>query len=183
MDWIDWIPGSRIEGVTANPIGQFGDDRGWLSELWRSDESLGGGAASPLPVMGYVSMTKAGMARGPHEHVHQTDIFVFLTGRWKVRLWDNRVGSPTHLTVMDIQIEDSRLMKISIPPMRIVVPPGVVHAYANVAIRGSYGIAGCQEGMVLNFPDKLYRGVGKQEPPDEIRHEGNPTYGMEGMLP
>ena len=146
----------------VQPLNQFNDERGWLSELWRLDE------ADVPSVMCYASMTHAGMARGPHEHVHQTDVFIFLTGRWRVRLWDNRVGSTTHLAVMDVEIGDYRLN----PPVRIVVPPGVVHAYAK---------SGHQDGLVLNFPDKLYRGAGKQEPPDEIRHEGNKTYSMEGM--
>jgi dTDP-4-dehydrorhamnose 3,5-epimerase len=175
MDY--WIPSSKIEGVSVQSLAQFGDERGWLSELWRSDEDEG-----ILPVMGYISMTRAGVARGPHEHIHQTDIFVFLAGSWKVRLWDNRVGSPTHLAVMDVEIKDPR-MSVMIEPslVKIVVPPGVVHAYANVAFRGSYGLASCQDGFVFNFPDKLYRGRGKQEPEDEIRHEGNPIFSMEGM--
>jgi dTDP-4-dehydrorhamnose 3,5-epimerase len=42
------------------------------------------------------------------------------------------------------------------------VPPGVVHGYINISDR---------DGMVLNYPDKLYKGWGKKEEVDEIRHE------------
>ena len=46
--------------------------------------------------------------------------------------------------------------------MLLIVPPGVVHAYKNV---------GNEPGLVFNCPDRLYKGVGRKEPVDEIRHE------------
>jgi hypothetical protein len=89
---------------------------------------------------------------------------------------------------MDIDVEDPHLMKMHLimmdkrtSPLRLVVPPGVVHAYACTAIHNTYGAIGVQEGLVLNLPDRLYRGFKKEEKPDEIRHEGNPDYGIEGM--
>ena len=47
----------------------------------------------------------------------------------------------------------------------VVVPPGVVHAYKN---------SGDSEGIVLNFPDRLYAGKGRREKVDEVRHEDDP---------
>ena len=47
-------------------------------------------------------------------------------------------------------------------PVRVIVPPGVVHAYKCVSD---------VPGLVLNAPDKLYAGWGKKEKVDEIRHE------------
>jgi dTDP-4-dehydrorhamnose 3,5-epimerase len=44
----------------------------------------------------------------------------------------------------------------------VIVPPGVVHGYKNISK---------DYGMVLNFPDKLYKGWDKKEEVDEIRHE------------
>jgi len=44
----------------------------------------------------------------------------------------------------------------------VIVPPGVVHAYRNVSD---------EPGWVFNFPNRLYRGPGRSEPVDEIRHE------------
>lgn len=49
--------------------------------------------------------------------------------------------------------------------MIVIVPPRVVHAYKN---------NGDSDGIVLNFPDSLYRGWGKKEDVDEVRHEDNP---------
>ena len=46
--------------------------------------------------------------------------------------------------------------------MAVVVPIGVVHAYKNV---------GDESGIVFNAPNRLYKGWGRKEPVDEIRHE------------
>jgi len=51
-------------------------------------------------------------------------------------------------------------------PSLIVVPPGVVHGYKNI---------GPEPGMVVNFPDKLYKGIGRREDVDEIRYESDPN--------
>jgi dTDP-4-dehydrorhamnose 3,5-epimerase len=49
--------------------------------------------------------------------------------------------------------------------MLLVIPAGVVHAYQNV---------GTELGLVYNFPNRLYKGPGRAEPVDEIRHEADP---------
>jgi dTDP-4-dehydrorhamnose 3,5-epimerase len=50
-------------------------------------------------------------------------------------------------------------------PKSLIIPPGVVHAYKNI---------GGKVGGVLNFPNRLFAGKGKNEPIDEIRHEADP---------
>jgi len=143
-----------IDGVVAKPLRKFVDERGWLAELYREDE-LGG---VPRPAMMYISMTNPGVARGPHEHVYQTDYFCFIgPSNFKVYLWDSRKGSPTFGQKMTMYAGQDN-------PMMVVVPPGVVHAYKNIGI---------EMGSVANFPDKLYKGPGKKEDVDEIRHEND----------
>jgi dTDP-4-dehydrorhamnose 3,5-epimerase len=44
----------------------------------------------------------------------------------------------------------------------VLVPPGVVHAYRNTSD---------VPGLVLNAPNRLYAGWGRNEPVDEIRYE------------
>jgi dTDP-4-dehydrorhamnose 3,5-epimerase len=109
--------------------------------------------------MAYVSQTKPGVARGPHEHVDQADYFCF-TGpsAFRVYLWDARKDSPTFgkKEVRDVG-EDA--------PYALLVPAGIVHAYKNV---------GDKDGWVFNAANRLYGGWLKQEPVDEIRHESNP---------
>lgn len=140
----------KIDGVTIKELKQFHDKRGWLSEAYRIDE-LG----DYRPEMGYISVTLPGIARGPHEHREQTDYFCFL-GEFTLYLWDNRKDSPTFRSRMVIGNADK---------LAVMIPPGVVHAYKN---------AGNIEGMVLNFPDRLYAGRGKKEEVDEVRYEDDP---------
>jgi dTDP-4-dehydrorhamnose 3,5-epimerase len=139
----------NIPGVIAYPLRRFEDRRGWLTEMFREDELPEGFH----PTMGYISMTRPGIARGPHEHREQTDGFAFLSGTFEITLWENRPGrAPIRWT---LRAGESN-------PIFLIVPPGVVHAYRNV---------GDADALVFNFPDRLYAGRGKAEPVDEIRHE------------
>lgn len=137
----------EIEGVIIREFRKFGDRRGWLAETFRNDD-LG----DYRPEMGYVSATFPGIARGPHEHCAQTDYFCFI-GSFRLYLWDNREKSPTYRRRQVIENADGLI---------VIVPPGVVHAYKN---------EGPSEGLVLNFPDRLYAGWGRKEPVDEKRYE------------
>lgn len=141
-----------MDGVVVKPLPKFADPRGWLTELFRNDELPSGFE----PAMGYISFTRPGVARGPHEHRDQSDGFAFVSGHFKLHLWENRPGKPAASAILDVG-EDN--------PVFVVVPPGIVHAYRN---------AGNDDAFVLNFPDRLYRGPGKTEPVDEIRHEADP---------
>jgi dTDP-4-dehydrorhamnose 3,5-epimerase len=143
-----------IKGVWQAPLVIYQDRRGWLCEVFRADWS--GIAGIRQPVMGYVSSTLPGMVRGPHEHRQQTDWFVFAgPSDFLVVLWDNRTDSPTAGRRLELKMGAGS-------PGMLIVPPGVVHAYKNI---------GHCAGLVLNFPDRLYRGLNRQEAVDEIRYE------------
>jgi dTDP-4-dehydrorhamnose 3,5-epimerase len=153
---MEFRPG-EIEGVLWRPLKKFHDPRGWLCELFRHDEL----PAEFHPVMAYISMTEPGVARGPHEHIDQSDCFCFLgPSNFKVYLWDNRKASPTH------GHRQSDVVGID-KPMLLVIPPGVVHAYKNV---------GRDQGIVFNCPNRLYKGWHRKgwvagQGVDEVRHE------------
>jgi len=141
-----------IDGVVLKPLRRFVDNRGWLTELFRQDEL----PSDEWPRMAYVSETLPGVARGPHEHVDQTDYFAFVgPGDFKLYLWDWRESSPTYRHRQTVVVGESNLQAV-------IIPPGVVHAYKNVSDR---------PGWVFNCPNRLYAGEGKREPVDEIRHE------------
>jgi dTDP-4-dehydrorhamnose 3,5-epimerase len=145
-----------IEGVEIKKLKRFADERGWLMELFRTDEV----AEVYHPVMTYVSMTRPGIARGPHEHIDQADYFCFAgPSDFKVYLWDNRPDSPTYRNKLTVVAGESE-------PMVVIVPKNVVHAYKNV---------GDIEGLVINCPNRLFKGEGKKEPVDEVRHESDPS--------
>jgi dTDP-4-dehydrorhamnose 3,5-epimerase len=144
----------EIKGVLFNRLTKAVDSRGWLAELFRHD-SL---AEEFFPVMAYVSATNPGITRGPHEHVDQADLFCFIgPSNFKLRLWDNREQSETYRCMTTLVVGQDN-------PTSVVVPAGVVHAYRNV---------GDVDGIVINCPNRLYRGPGRQETADEIRHENN----------
>lgn len=145
-----------IEGVVFRPLKRFHDARGWLVELFRQDEL----DTAQHPVMAYVSETLPGIARGPHEHVGQTDYFAFVgPGNFRLYLWDARPSSATFGNRLTVEVGESNAQGV-------IIPPGVVHAYKNTSDR---------PGWVFNGPNRLYAGRGKKEPVDEIRHEDDPT--------
>jgi len=143
----------KIEGVEIIKLEKYADRRGGLIETFRKDivkENL-------CPVMSYVSYTKPGMSRGPHEHLHQTDIFSFIgPGKFKLKLWDNREKSKTYGNTMHVTGGD-------VNPITVIIPPRVIHGYKNISKKA--------DGMVINYPDKLFKGTGKRGKVDEIRHE------------
>ena len=131
----------QINGIIWKPLTFYRDARGWLCEFFRHDQL----PEEFLPAMAYMSMTEPGIARGPHEHPSD----------FKVYLWDARPKSPTLGNKEVCVVGESA-------PFGLVVPAGVVHAYKNV---------GKGQGVVFNGANRLYKGWGKKEPVDEIRHE------------
>ena len=144
-----------IQGVEVHRLKKHRDERGWLIEIFRSDEL----EVHLTPVMAYVSETLPGVARGPHEHVDQIDYFSFIgPSMFEVFLWDNRPESPSYWSRQIILAGEEK-------PCVVIVPERVVHAYRNI---------GTQPGWVINCPNRLYAGKGRKEAVDEIRHEQDP---------
>jgi dTDP-4-dehydrorhamnose 3,5-epimerase len=151
----------EIKGVVIRKLAKAEDSRGWLAEIFRNDELEG----EFLPTMAYISSTNPGVTRGPHEHREQADLFCFIgPSNFKLRMWDNREGSETFGCVTTLVVGQEN-------PSLVLVPAGVVHAYQNI---------GDTDGIVINCPNKLYRGPGIKEEVDEIRHEndGNTIFRM-----
>lgn len=145
-----------IEGVVVRPLRKFVDERGWLAETFRHDEL----APEFQPAMSYVSLSRPGVTRGPHEHVDQADLFCFIgPSNFMVRLWDNRAKSPTYRNTMTLFAGEDA-------PSSVLIPAGIVHGYRNV---------GGRDGWVINCPNRLFMGEAKKEPIDELRHEDDPN--------
>ena len=145
----------NIDGVIIKKVEKYRDHRGWLVELFRVDEL----PPEYSPVMSYASMTGPGITRGPHEHRDQADLFCFVgPSTFRLYLWDNRLHSATYRKHCTVEAgEDNYLM--------VLIPAGVVHAYKNI---------GTVDGLVFNAPNRLYRGRGRRDEVDEIRHEDDP---------
>jgi dTDP-4-dehydrorhamnose 3,5-epimerase len=146
----------KIRDVVTYPLKKFADERGWLAELFRHDEI----AEEFYPAMAYISVTEPLVTRGPHEHVDQADLFCFIgPGNFKLRIWDNREDSPSFRNMTTLVVGEAN-------PTAVIIPKGIVHAYKNVSET--------EKGVVINCPNRLYMGEGKNEPVDEIRHEDDP---------
>lgn len=142
---------SNIDGVKVIGLSPQRDERGWLIEGFRKD------SIDVNPEMMYASLTYPKETRGPHEHVKQTDVFVFVgPGLFELKLWKKIDGIIRH----EIHICGDGM------PTLVIIPPGVIHGYRNISDKS---------GLVINMPDKLYRGHMKSEEVDEIRHEINPN--------
>ena len=150
-----YVEGSHIDGMVIKEYTEYCDERGWLIELFRNDELERG----QQPEMAYLSETLPGVVRGPHEHVEQANFFAFVgVGDFRLYCWDSRPESDTYGVKVVIECGESRRCGV-------IVPPRVVHAYKNI---------GDQPAWVFNTPNRLYAGVGKSAPVDEIRHEDDP---------
>lgn len=145
-----------IHDVITRDLTKYQDNRGWLMELFRNDVI----PEEFLPAMSYISQTESGIARGPHEHKDQADLFCFIgPSTFRLYLWDSRKSSPSfgHRMVLDAGEQK---------PQAVIVPAGVVHAYKNI---------GPKPGWVINLPNRLFAGKGRKEEVDEIRHESDPN--------
>lgn len=157
-----------MDGVIIKKLNQYVDERGWLSEIYRNDED------QINAMMGYVSLTKNGVVRGPHEHKFQTDFFIFIgPGDFELHLWDNRKSSSSFGKYMKIIVGESN--KVS-----VIIPAGIVHGYKAISSsnnnykKNKNNNFNNSEGSIsINLPDKLYKGKGKKEEVDEIRHEND----------
>jgi dTDP-4-dehydrorhamnose 3,5-epimerase len=144
----------EIKGVVIRKLSKAEDPRGWLAEIFRNDEL----DEEFFPTMAYISSTNPGVTRGPHEHREQADFFCFIgPSNFKLRMWDNREDSETVRCVKTLVVGQDN-------PSAVLVPAGVVHAYQNI---------GDIEGIVINCPNRLYRGAGRRSEVDEIRYEND----------
>lgn len=146
---------SEIVGVVLKDLNRHSDHRGWLAELFRTDEIT----PENRPAMAYLSLTHPGISRGPHEHRQQSDLIVFLGhSHFELYLWDNRPESASFKKHERMVLASNRIISVTIPP-------GVVHGYKNI---------GDTDGYTINLPNRLYKGRDRIDKIDEIRHEEDP---------
>lgn len=139
-----------INGVIIKKLEKYQDERGWLCETFRKDN------IDFSPAMSYLSVTMPGKIRGPHEHVKQSDHFIFLgPGTFRLYLWDRREDSDTFKQNEVIEVGENN-------PCSVIVPPGIVHGYKCISDIPA---------MSVNLPNQLYKGENKAEEIDEIRWE------------
>lgn len=137
---------TNVHDVRARDLETHVDERGSLTEVWRSDWPI----FEESPEMSYVSVTYPDVIRAWHRHRRgQIDHFVVVDGRVTVAVYDDREGSPTRGELDTFVVGDGN-------PMVVRVPGGCWHGFKAV---------GDGPATLVNFPTELY----DDEDPDEER--------------
>ena len=110
---------TAIQDVELIEPQAFGDDRGRFVETYRR-EWLPKGREM---IQGNRSEKVAGSLVGLHYHLHQADYWYVLRGTARVVLADLRVGSPTEMATMEIDLHGD-------VERGLFIPPGVAHGFA-----------------------------------------------------
>ena len=135
----------RIDGVKVKPLKLIPDERGWLMEILRADETELFSKFGQV----YVSATYPGVVKAWHFHRLQVDNFACLAGMIKLVLIDTRDGSPTKGAVNEFFIGTEQRMLVQIPAL-------VYHGWKCISTEMS---------MVVNIPTEPYH----YADPDEYR--------------
>ena len=141
----------RIHGVKTKPLRLIPDERGWLMEILRADET------ELFTTFGqvYVSATYPGVVKAWHYHKEQIDNFACVAGMVKLVLVDTRPDSPTNGAVNEFFLGTQN-------PTLVQVPNLVYHGWKCIST---------ELALVVNAPNKPYH----YERPDEFRLEPHHT--------
>ncbi|MCA9728194.1 MAG: dTDP-4-dehydrorhamnose 3,5-epimerase family protein [Candidatus Eisenbacteria bacterium] len=143
-----------IDGVVVKQLKKIPDERGFLMEILRNDDSF-------FEKFGqaYVTAVYPGVVKGWHFHKKQVDHFCALKGMIKVVLYDGRENSPTHGEVNEFFMGEQN-------PILVRIPTFVLHGMKGV---------GTELGLLLNLPTEHY----VYADPDEFRvdpHDNDVPY-------
>jgi len=133
-----------IEGVILKDLLLIPDERGWLMEILRCDDSLFNKFGQV-----YVSTAYPGVVKAWHYHKNQTDNFTCVKGMMKVALYDARKDSPTYQALMEIFVGEKN-------PILIHVPPYIYHGFKAI---------GTETAFFISIPTMPYN----YQDPDEHR--------------
>lgn len=133
-----------IQDVVVKRLKPIADERGFLMEILRSDDSI-------FDRFGqcYVTMVHPRIVKGWHYHKKQCDHFCCLQGTAKVVLYDGREKSKTHGEVNEFILSLET-------PLLVKIPPYVFHGFTAV---------GEEPALILNLPTERYH----YSEPDEYR--------------
>ncbi len=133
-----------IEGVVTKQLKQFVDERGWLTEILRSDWEHFQKFGQVYVTAAYPQVVKAW-----HMHKKQTDNIACIKGMIKLVLYDDREKSKTKGEINEFVIGEKNLLLVKVPPQ-------VWHGFKTIAE---------EYALVINIPTELYN----YEEPDEYR--------------
>jgi dTDP-4-dehydrorhamnose 3,5-epimerase len=133
-----------IDGVVIKQLKQFADERGWLTEILRSDWEHFKKFGQVYVTAAYPQVVKAW-----HMHKKQTDNIACIKGMIKLVLYDDREKSKTKGEINEFIIGEKNLILVQIPPE-------VWHGFKTITE---------EYALVINIPTELYN----YKEPDEYR--------------
>lgn len=142
---------NRIDGVKTKTLRVIPDERGWLMEIMRNDDSDFFEKFGQV----YISATYPGVVKAWHFHKCQVDNFACIAGMVKLVLVDTRDESPTKGTINEFFLGTQQ-------PLLVQVPKLVYHGWKCISPDVS---------TVVNVPTEVYR----YDQPDEYRLEPHDT--------
>ena len=127
---------SPIEGLIYRPIGVVSHDKGYLTEIYRTDWGV-----SDLPLAQINSTTTyPGQVRAWGIHQYITDRLFALSGSLCIVVFDGRKYSKTFGCVNEFFLgKNSQGL--------IMIPPGLWHGWKNI---------GTDEATIISMPSNLY---------------------------
>jgi dTDP-4-dehydrorhamnose 3,5-epimerase len=133
-----------IDGVEIKKLKVIPDERGFVMEILRSDDSF-------YKKFGqcYLSVVNPGVIKAWHYHKIQTDNVAVIKGMGKLVLYDQRSDSKTYGEIDEFFIGEYN-------PCLVVIPPMVLHGIKGIGYEPAY---------VINCPTELYN----YSNPDEYR--------------
>jgi dTDP-4-dehydrorhamnose 3,5-epimerase len=131
-----------IEGVHVRPLRQIPDERGRIMHMLRADDPH-------FERFGeiYFSVVYPGVVKGWHVHKSMTLNYAVVVGTVKLVLYDERTGSRTKGTVMELFPGERNYVLVTIPP-------GVWNGFKGVGTASAI-IANCSTEP--HHPDEIER--------------------------
>lgn len=109
-----------MDGVLVTEIDLHGDARGSFAEIFRLSDHR-----APFAQLNH-SHSRAGVLRGLHYHVAQTDLWYVVRGKIQVALVDLRNKDEQRPRTSSFILGDRN-------PTTLYIPPGVAHGYLALA--------------------------------------------------
>jgi dTDP-4-dehydrorhamnose 3,5-epimerase len=128
-----------IAGVEIQQLGKKVDQRGWLLKILMNHEMNGDTNFGEI----YVTVAQPGAVKGVHYHEHCTEWFCVIRGKGRLVLLDRQTNERS-----EIEMSDDN-------PVRVKVPPYIVHGVCNIGDEPMYLLAYADQAYDSQRPDTI----------------------------
>lgn len=126
-----------MHGLQIDVLDVKKDDRGWLAEILRSGNLIGGARLSQI----FVTVGNPGKTKGKHYHTRKTEWFSVVSGDAKLYLRDVRTGEEKVVPMGEKNM------------VTVAIPPHIAHAITSDGDQPFYLIVVASEDFDPKDPD------------------------------